>query len=131
MNEGQDYAARLIEAWNRKDFEAVLALWSDDMEFCSPLAEELTGSPVLNGKAAVAAYWREALAAEPRLHFELVEAYWDPGSRAVTILYRRQRGADLRLAAELVILDKDCRGARGIALHGAALQPSSSISRGT
>lgn len=122
MNEGRGYAARWIEAWNRRDLEAVLALWSDDMEFCSPLAEELTGSPVLHGKAAVAAYWTQALAAGLELRFALVDTYWDQGRRAVTILYRRRRGDDLRLAAEIVRLDGDGRGTHGIALHGAALQ---------
>lgn len=123
MNEGQEYAARWIDAWNRMDLDAVLALWSDDMEFCSPLAEELTGSPVLHGKAAVAAYWRQALAAAVELRFDLAEVYWDPGARAVTILYRRRRGADLRLAGELVRLGGDGRGTHGIALHGAGLPP--------
>jgi hypothetical protein len=122
MNEGQSYAARWIEVWNRMDLDAALTLWAEGVEFWSPLAEELTGSPVLYGKGAVAAYWRDALASSGHLQFELVEAYWDEPARTVTILYRRERRDDLRLAAEIVRLGSEGLGVHGMALHGAKLR---------
>lgn len=122
MNEGQRYAARWIEAWNSMDLERALELWADDMEFCSPLAAEITGSPVLRGKSVVAAYWRRALTQATGLRFELRQALWDPEARTVTILYRRERGTDVRLAAEIIRLSPEGLGVHGIALHGAGLK---------
>lgn len=121
MNEGQDYARRWIEAWNSMKLDHALALWADDMEFCSPLAAEVTGSAVLLGKNAAAEYWRKALCQAVHLHFELIDALWDPEARAVTIVYRRERGADVRIAAEIIRLNEHGFGVRGTALHGAAL----------
>lgn len=126
MNEGQIYARRWIEAWNSGQLAQALALWSDDLTFESPLAAELTGSPVIRGKAAVADYWGAALAQATSLHFELLHAYWDSEQRVVTIVYRRQRGDDLRTAAEIVRLDHAGLGSHGLALHGAAIDPGSS-----
>ena len=119
MNEGQEYARRWIDAWNSMDLDRALELWADDMEFSSPLAAQITGSAVLRGKSAVADYWGRALAQAGRLHFELKEAFWDPEARTVIILYRRERGADVRSAAEIIRLNDEGLGVRGIALHGA------------
>lgn len=121
MNDGQTYAVRWIEAWNSGELDQALALWADALEFCSPLAEEITGSATLTGKAAAADYWGRALAGSSHLRFTLIEALWDAEARAVTILYRRERGADIRVAAEVIHLDAKGLGVRGIALHGAAV----------
>ena len=91
------------------------------MEFCSPLAAEITGSPVLYGKAAVGAYWVQALAQTVRLHFDLIRALWDIDARTVTIVYRRERDTDIRVAAEIIRLNDKGLGVHGIALHGASL----------
>jgi hypothetical protein len=121
MNEGQKYAARWIEAWNNMSLERALELWADEVEFCSPLAAQITGSAVLRGKRAVAEYWRSALAQVSNLRFELKAAYWDPEVRAVTIVYRRERGNDVRITAEIIWLNDDGLGVHGTALHGAVL----------
>jgi ketosteroid isomerase-like protein len=120
-NDGLHYAQRWIAAWNSLNLERALELWADDMEFCSPLAAELTGRPTLKGKEAAAAYWKRALAASDHLYFQLEEALWDPDERAVTIVYRRERGADIRLAVEIVRLNSEGLGVRGTAFHGAVL----------
>ena len=121
LNEGEAYAAKWVEAWNSNILERVLELWADEMDFCSPLAAEITGSASLQGKDAVASYWRTALAQAGHLHFKLVQALWDPEARTATILYHRHRGSDLRLAAEVIRLNAAGLGVHGIALHGAAL----------
>ncbi len=122
MNEGQEYAARWIEAWNSMDLDRALELWSDQIEFCGPLAAEITRSPVLRGKAAVGEYWGRALAQAVRLRFELIQALWDVDARTVTIVYRRERGGDVRVAAEIVRLNEKGLGVHGIALHGASVR---------
>jgi hypothetical protein len=121
MNDGRNYAERWIRAWNSMDLGRALALWADDMEFCSPLAAQVTGSAVLAGKSAAADYWGKALQQAGHLNFELVEALWDPEARTVTIVYRRERGTDFRIAAEVIRLNEHGLGVRGTAFHGAAL----------
>ena len=122
MNEGQEYAARWIAAWNSMELDQALGLWAEDIEFCSPLAWEITGSPVLRGKAAVAEYWGRALAQAVHLHFKLIQALWDAEARTVMIVYRRERGEDVRLAAEIIRLNSEGLGVHGTALHGAILK---------
>lgn len=122
MNEGEQYATRWIAAWNSLDLERALALWADDVEFSSPLAFDLTGQPVLRGKTALEAYWRRALAMAAHLKFELIASFWDPEARTVTILYWRERAGDVRLAAEIALLDGKGLGRKGYALHGAPLR---------
>jgi hypothetical protein len=122
MDEGYKYAARWIEAWNSMDLNRALELWSDEVEFCSPLAAEITGSAVPRSKAAVGEYWGRALAQAVRLRFELIQALWDAEARSVAIVYRRERGADVRVAAEIIRLNEKGLGVNGIALHGASLR---------
>ena len=39
------FAREWVEAWNRRDLESLLACYSDDVEFRSPLAAKLLGDP--------------------------------------------------------------------------------------
>ena len=107
------FAEGWIDAWNAHDLDAVLAHYSDDFEFSSPLVIQVAGEPTgtLKGKAAVQAYWRVALACVPTLRFELVDVL--AGVDCLTILYRGHRG----LAAELFELDANGRAVRGRALY--------------
>lgn len=107
------FAEGWIDAWNAHDLDAVLAHYSDDFEFSSPLVIQVAGEPTgtLKGKAAVEAYWRAALAGVPTLRFDLVDVL--AGVDCLTILYRGHRG----LAAELFELDANGRAVRGRALY--------------
>lgn len=107
------FAEGWIDAWNAHDLDAVLAHYSDDFEFSSPLVIQVAGEPTgtLKGKAAVQTYWRAALACVPTLRFDLVDVL--AGVDCLTILYRGHRG----LAAELFDLDANGRAVRGRALY--------------
>lgn len=107
------FAEGWIDAWNAHDLDAVLAHYSDDFEFSSPLVIQFAAEPTgtLKGKAAVQAYWRAALASVPTLRFDLVDVL--AGVDCLTILYRGHRG----LAAELFELDANGRAVRGRALY--------------
>ena len=107
------FAEGWVDAWNAHDLNAVLAHYSDDFEFSSPLVIQVAGEPTgtLKGKAAVQAYWRAALACVPTLRFDLVDVL--AGVGCLTILYRGHRG----LAAELFELDANGRAVRGRALY--------------
>lgn len=86
------FAESWVNAWNAHDLDAVLAHYSDDFEFSSPLVIQFSGEPTgtLRGKVAVQAYWRAALACLPTLHFDLVDVL--TGVDCLTILYRGHRG---------------------------------------
>jgi steroid delta-isomerase len=56
------FAESWISAWNRRDVEAVLAHFSEDAQFVSPVARTLIGRPILRNKKELEDYWRTALA---------------------------------------------------------------------
>ena len=112
-NDPHGFARSWIDAWNAHDLDAVLAHYSDDFEFSSPLISQFAGeaSGRLRGKAAVRAYWSAALARVPDLHFELVDVL--AGVDGLLILYRGHRG----LSAEVFEFDANGQVRRGQALY--------------
>jgi ketosteroid isomerase-like protein len=56
------FAESWISAWNRRDVDAVLAHFSEDAQFVSPVARTLIGRPILRNKKELEDYWRTALA---------------------------------------------------------------------
>jgi hypothetical protein len=71
------FADAWIAAWNRRDVEAVLAHYSDEAQFVSPVARNLVGRPILRNKKELEDYWRSALARISVLEFKLDHAAWD------------------------------------------------------
>lgn len=94
-----------IDAWNRRDVDAVLRHFHDDAVFSSPLANRLLGNGVVEGKAALRAYWQRALRSNPDLHFKL-EGY-SIGVDLLVIQFRDQNGL---ARAEVLIFDKGLVG---------------------
>jgi ketosteroid isomerase-like protein len=90
--EPERFAEEWAAAWNRRDVEALLKHFGDDVVFTSPVAAEIdSGSAgVVHGKAALREYWRAALAVVPDLHFDVINVYG--GVSALVINYRNQRG---------------------------------------
>lgn len=115
-DEAMAWAEQWIEEWNRRDVEAVLAHFADDVEFCSPLVVTVTGEPtgIVRGKDALRDYWNTALAAHPDLHFDLDDVTVGVGTIAI---HYRNRG---RRATEVAVFDTDGKVARGYGLYGAA-----------
>jgi hypothetical protein len=113
-DEALAWAQQWIEEWNRRDVEAVLAHFADDVEFCSPLVVSVTGeaSGVVRGRDALRDYWTKALAERPDLHFDLDDV--NVGVDAIVIHYRN-RG---RRASEVAVFGADGRVARGWGLYG-------------
>ena len=64
-----------IAAWNSRDLERVLALYSDDAEMTSDKIQALgfEASGTLRGKASLRMYWGKALALLPNLRFDLID----------------------------------------------------------
>jgi acyl-CoA thioester hydrolase len=115
----QQWARDWIEAWNRRDVEAVLARFAEEAVFFSPKAEAVMGKPRVGNKAELRAYWLQAIARIGTLHFTLDQAIWSASAQALTILYRTAVDAQpARRAAEVLHFQGD-RVVRGEGLYGA------------
>lgn len=85
-------AGEWIAAWNSRDVERVLTLYTDDAEMSSQkiVALGFDASGTLRGKGALRAYWSKALTFRPKLHFTLVQAFASPDS--VIVHYHDEAG---------------------------------------
>jgi len=74
----EGFAKGWIQAWNQRDLEAVLAHYTENVEFQSPLVIKLLGetSGTVSGKQNLREYFRKALAAFPGdIEIELLGVY--------------------------------------------------------
>lgn len=82
-----------LEAFNRHDVDALVALYADDATHTSPKIRGLhpeTGGKLV-GKAALAAWWRDANARLPGLRYEATAIAAD-GERAIIEYLRHAPG---------------------------------------
>jgi ketosteroid isomerase-like protein len=88
----REFADEWIAAWNGRDLDRVLAHYTEDFEFTSPVIVKVANEPsgVLRGKPAVRVYWEKALASISYLHFNMLDLLI--GINTVTIYYRGHRG---------------------------------------
>lgn len=91
MNDNE-FAERYYAAWNKRDLNAILALYAEDIEFSSPYIAALGFSPdgVIHGKDLLRIYVEKALERAPQLTFT-PEALL-VGARGHTLIYRNHRG---------------------------------------
>ncbi|MCW2388104.1 ketosteroid isomerase-like protein [Sphingobium sp. B11D3B] len=94
------FATQWIANWNARDLEAVLSHFAEDGRFISPLAKEIAGSPIIEGKAALRAYWSDALAVTTDMHFTLLAAVCDVEAQVLDVHYLAQRNGRSRRALE-------------------------------
>jgi hypothetical protein len=108
----EHFAADWIDSWNSHDLDRILSHYTDDIEMSSPVIIQLTGelSGTLQGKAAVGAYWSNALRLIPDLRFECLSVL--TGVSSITIYYKGARG---RLAAEVFHFSSDNKVIRAFA----------------
>ncbi len=103
-----------IEAWNARDLERVLALFADACTMTSPKIVQYghgaTGA--ISGKKALRAYWTDALARAPALHFTWVETHAGPD--CAMVLYDDQTG---RRVSEFLRWNADGLVVQAVALH--------------
>lgn len=107
------FANAWIDAWNRHDIDLIMAHYADPPEHCSPLIVERLGlaDGTIRERAALEAYFRRGLGAEPPLRFELVDVV--PGVSSVALHYRNHRG---RTVIEVMSLDAEHKVTRS-AVH--------------
>jgi len=108
------FAEEWAASWNARDAEAVLAHFSDDVVFRSPLIAKVLGEgrSSVAGLPALRDYWTRALAASGELHFEILQV--GVGGDAITIRYRNQRGQEI---AETLVFGEDRKATEGIVTH--------------
>jgi hypothetical protein len=89
--EAQAFAEQWARNWNTHDVDALLAHFTDDVVFTSPVAVRLVGGDgVIRGKDALRSYWSGALKLIPDLRFEVLGVY--AGVSTMVINYRNQAG---------------------------------------
>lgn len=91
MND-REFSERYYAAWNKRDLDAILALYADDIEFSSPYIAALGFSPdgVIHGKDLLRLYFEKALERAPQLTFTPETLL--VGARGHTLIYRNHRG---------------------------------------
>jgi ketosteroid isomerase-like protein len=103
-----------VEAWNARDLERVLKLYSEDVEMTSDRIPEFGfgASGTVHGKDDLRAYWSKALGLIPNLHFTLIDTYVSPDS--LVVFYQNERGSRM---CEYLRLDAAGKIRQGSANH--------------
>jgi ketosteroid isomerase-like protein len=117
-DEARRYAEEWAEAWNRRDLEAVLAHFEDDVVFSSPKALQIVGVPTLRGKPPLRDYWRAALASVGSLRFTVRRILWDGAAAELSIVYDRDLDGRRDRAAEVLQFGPAGRVVRGEVFYG-------------
>ena len=101
-------------AWNRRDLDAVMAHYADEVELNSPKVVERLGTTGgwVKGKDALRAYFAIGMQT-PGLHFELVEVL--TGVQSMSIVYRRENGM---LVCDNMEMDSQYLGRRVVVSYG-------------
>jgi hypothetical protein len=120
MNPSQiaDYVENWIDAWNRRDVEAVLEHFSNEVRFTSPTAARVVGNPTAIGKDSLRSYWLAALENIGEFQFTLDRALWDRERNELAIVYYRDVNGQRDKACELLSFDGSGQVARGEAMYG-------------
>ena len=104
------------DAWNRRDLNAIMELYADDVEFNSPTIVHRWGNENgwIRGKDRLRANFEIGVKA-PKLRFELIDVLL--GVSAMCIIYRRETGT---LVSDLIELDQEGRGRRVFSCYSRA-----------
>ncbi|HEY0273311.1 MAG TPA: nuclear transport factor 2 family protein [Chitinophaga sp.] len=97
------FAAQWVAAWNSHSLPDILTHYGEDVVFYSPFIQQINNDPqgVLQGKAALEAYFSRALQVYPDLHFELYHVL--VGVRSVVLFYK---SVGNRLSAEMMVFNE-------------------------
>ena len=103
-----------VEAWNSRDLERVLRMYSEDTEMTSAHIPALgfDAGGTVRGKDSLRAYWSKALSLIAELHFTLIDTYVSPDS--VVVFYQNERGQKI---CEYLRLDAAGKIRQGSANH--------------
>lgn len=112
------FARAWIDAWNRRDIDAVVAHYAAKGRFTSPVAHERMGTATIAGRDMLKAYWSGARKL-PTLKFTLDRALWDGVLRELVVVYTAERGGPPQRALEIMSFGADGLIHAGEAMYGA------------
>lgn len=112
------FARQWAEAWNRRDVEAVLTHFHEDIVFTSPTAVAVTGDATVYGKTALREYWLVALSRVNSLHFQVEHVLWDPVRRELAIIYISEIDGRGKRVSENLRFDEDGLVIEAEVFHG-------------
>lgn len=110
------FAERWISEWNRKDVEAMLSHFSEDVIFTSPRAKAILGSPRVEGKSRLREYWTKALDRIQTIRFTLDSVISD--EEQMGIVYVAEIDGRRVRSAEFLVFGDDGLIREGEAMHG-------------
>ena len=113
------HAVHWIDAWNRRDVDAVLSVFRDDARFVSPKAAQMVGYAELANKRELEAYWREAMRRITSLKFTLDHVTCDVEAREMVVFCTAELNGQSTRACELMRFDTNGRQIYGEAMYGA------------
>lgn len=101
-SQAEKLAATWAQALNRRDLEALLALYAPEVELTSPFVVQLLHDPggILRGKENLRMYFTLGLSLFPDLTVTVLQVY--TGLNSLVVVYR---GADEVMAAEVMFLN--------------------------
>lgn len=94
----------LVNSWNERQMDKVLAMLSDDITMTSPLFIQLLGIPdaTVRGKASLAPYFEMVARDLPHMKFKLMDVYTGVDGMAMTCETIFEK-----TGLEVLTLDKD------------------------
>ena len=116
--DAERFARTWVDAWNRRDAEAVLATYADDLSFTSPTAQDVVGQATVRGKDALRDYWNTALGRIASLRFTLDRILWDVDARELGIVYTSDTNGSVKRVMELFRFGDDGLVRSTEVLHG-------------
>jgi len=101
------------DAWNRRDIDAIMAHYADNVEFNSPTIVHRWGNADgwIRGKARLRANFEIGVKAS-NLRFDLIDVLLGVGT--ICIIYRRETGA---LVSDIVELNAEGLGSRVLSCY--------------
>lgn len=111
-----DWAA----AWNARDVERVLAFFGENVTFVSPTALAVVGTATIRGKAALRAYWNQAMGQIDSLRFTLSRVVWDAAARELAIIYVSDVNGRTKSVSENLVFDDNGVVVSAEVFHGVA-----------
>jgi SnoaL-like domain len=115
------HAEQWVDACNRRDLDRVLQDFAPNASFLSPLAVVLVGRPLVEGKAALARYWRDAFDAAASLEFRLDHVVCDAERREMVVVFERMINGERSRACEFMRFDPNGKQIFGEAMGGARI----------
>ena len=96
----QSKAQNWVDAWNRRDLDAVMAHYADDVSVCSRLVKRRLqkSDGWLHGKSALRDYFAIGMG-NPDLHFTLQSVHL--GVQSMSMVYARENGIQVVDTMEL------------------------------